>query len=187
MPTGRTLFLDRDGVLNARIMGGYVTNWSEFHWLPGVLEALAKARSMFDLILVVTNQQGVGKGFMTASALEDIHRQLQQEAASAGGRIDKIYACTSLAEDKDPRRKPGTGMIADAIQDFPDITLSQAILIGDTRSDLVLAQHAGMGAIWIDHGIEDQNSMPPFNYRCSTLLNAIDWLEQGGFLDTEKG
>lgn len=184
MASKKTLFLDRDGVLNERIMGDYVTSWKDFHWLPNALEALARARQLFDHIIVVTNQQGVGKGLMSAADLQDIHDRMQQDAAAAGGAIDRIYSCTSLAAANDPRRKPEVGMIEDARRDFPDLDLSKSILIGDTQSDLQLAQNAGMKAIWIDHGIDDENVMPPFNYRCSTLLNAVVWLEKTRFLDT---
>jgi len=67
-----TLFLDRDGVLNRRIVGGYVTKTSKFEWLPGVLQALHYLTDRFGLSVVVTNQQGVGKEMMTQEDLDTI-------------------------------------------------------------------------------------------------------------------
>lgn len=187
MPTATTLFLDRDGVLNERIMGGYVTQWSQFNFLPGVLDALAMANNLFTHIIVVSNQQGVGKGLMTTAALNHIHEQMLAEVNAAGGRIDRIYTCTSLAEAHDPNRKPGIGMALQARADFPAIDFDRAIMVGDTKSDLLFAHKAGMAAIWIDHHTAEENAMPPFNYRCGSLLDAVRWLTNNGLADHEKG
>ena len=60
-----TLLLDRDGVINRRIIDGYVTSWEEFEFLPGVLESFQVFAQRFRYIVIVTNQQGVGKRLMT--------------------------------------------------------------------------------------------------------------------------
>lgn len=71
------LFLDRDGVINRQVVGDYVRNWRQFEWLPGAARALKKLRAWAPYIVVVTNQQGVGAGLMSAVDVMVIHRHLQ--------------------------------------------------------------------------------------------------------------
>ena len=70
------MFLDRDGVINRQVIGGYVTKTDEFEFLPGVLDALGSLSGKFDYIFIVTNQQGIGKGIFSENDLADIHRQM---------------------------------------------------------------------------------------------------------------
>jgi D-glycero-D-manno-heptose 1,7-bisphosphate phosphatase len=71
-----SLFLDRDGVINEEIKGAYVTNWQEFHFCEGSLEALAQLSEIFGTIVVVTNQRGVGRGIMQS---EDLKHKTEEE------------------------------------------------------------------------------------------------------------
>lgn len=180
MPTipPQYLFIDRDGVINRRIMNGYVTRWEDFSFLPGVLEALSLATEIFDNIFVVTNQQGIGKGLMTIDDLTIIHSNMCQAIEAGGGRIDEVFFCPSLASDNDPNRKPSIGMALQAKEAFPHINFQQSWMIGDTFSDLQFAHNAGMKAIWIDQGKDVPQSIPPFNYRCNSLFIAIQWLRE---------
>ena len=73
------LFLDRDGVINRRIVDGYVTRPADFVLIDGVLEAMALFAKRFDRIFVVTNQQGIGKGLMTEADLEAVHSGLLRQ------------------------------------------------------------------------------------------------------------
>ena len=88
-----TLLLDRDGTINVHIIGDYVRKWSDFEFIPGALEALAKFAKHFKHIFIVTNQRGIGKGKYTEADLMDIHNKMNAEIKKAGGRIDKIYYC----------------------------------------------------------------------------------------------
>jgi histidinol-phosphate phosphatase family protein len=143
-----TLFLDRDGVINRHLPNDYVKCWEEFEFLPGVFEALSKWKYQFKHIIIITNQRGVGKGLMTIDDLENIHQKMIREIETHGGRIDKIYYCTALA-DADPNRKPNIGMALQAKQDFPDIDFSKSIMIGDKESDMQFAANTGMKGILI--------------------------------------
>ena len=138
-----TLFLDRDGVINRLLPGDYVKSWEQFHFLPGVTEALARWAARFRHIILVTNQRGVGKGLMTDEDLSRIHARMMAEVLEAGGRIDLILTCTAL-EENDPRRKPNTGMFQEACALFPDITPGRSIMIGDAPSDAAFAANCGM-------------------------------------------
>lgn len=139
-----TLFLDRDGVINRQIKGDYVRDISRFEWLPGSLEAITGLSRMFGRIIIVTNQQGIGKGLMTKADLEDIHQYLQNSIKSAGGKIDKIYYCPYLSTENQPCRKPDIGMALQAKADFPDINFEKSIMVGDSASDMEFGKNAGM-------------------------------------------
>ena len=145
----RTLFLDRDGVLNVRLPGQYVCHWNTFQFTPGALEALQSISHLFQHIVVVTNQQGIGKGLMNTQDLHSIHDRMLKEIAIAGGRIDKCYFCPDLKTLPNNCRKPSPSMAYQAQKDFPDISFEQSIMIGDSISDLQFGRNLGMHTIWI--------------------------------------
>lgn len=138
-----TLFLDRDGVVNVWLPGDYVKDWSEFRFNPGFLDFIGRYQASFKHIFIVTNQRGVGKGLMTLEQLEDIHSRMLKAINEAGGRIDRIYLCTSVNES-DPMRKPNTGMAQQAMKDYPDVTMGRSLMIGDQPSDRSFADNCGM-------------------------------------------
>ena len=146
---GWTLFLDRDGVINVRIIDGYVTKIEEFEFLPNVIESLKIFKDKFKHIIVVTNQQGVGKGIMKFEDVEEVHRFMVQEIADNEGRIDKVYFCPQLKSVPDNYRKPSPKMAYFAQNDFSDIDLSKSIMIGDMNSDVEFGRNAGMKTIFI--------------------------------------
>lgn len=144
-----TLFLDRDGVINVRIIDGYVTKIEEFEFLPNVIEALKIFKEKFKYIIVATNQQGVGKGIMKFEDVETVHQFMVQQVAENGGKIDKVYFCPQLKSVPDNYRKPSPKMAYFAKNDFPDIDLSKSIMIGDMNSDIEFGKNAGMKTIFI--------------------------------------
>ncbi|MCF6171988.1 MAG: HAD family hydrolase [Bacteroidales bacterium] len=145
-----SLFLDRDGVINRRPEGGYVKSRDEFEFLPGVREALAVFSKIFKRIIVVTNQQGVGKGLMTVDDLELVHDKMLTEIEQAGGRIDAVYYCTDLDEKPLNCRKPSPFMAQKALVEFPDIELEKCLMAGDTDSDLQFGHNSGMKTVYIN-------------------------------------
>lgn len=169
-----TLFLDRDGVINRRLPGHYVTHWEAFEWLPGVLPAIAAFSKLFARIVVVTNQQGIGKGLMSEAQLADIHRHMQKTVSAAGGRIDAVYFCPHLTSDKCNCRKPLSGMALQAKADFPAIDFSASVMAGDTSSDIQFGLNLGMTTVCI--GSEDTTPWMP-HYRFDSLADmAKTWL-----------
>ncbi len=144
-----TLFLDRDGVINERIFGGYVQSWEAFDLLPGVLESLVIFARCFGRIIMVTNQQGVGKGLMDKEVLNNIHRQLRATVEKAGGRLDAIYFCPDLESKVNNCRKPGIAMALQAQNDFPEIDFSKSIMVGDSVSDMEFGKNAGMFTVFV--------------------------------------
>jgi len=152
------LFIDRDGVINKRIPDGYVRKTSEFIFLPGTLEAFEIFRELFKRIIIVTNQQGIGKGLMIDS-IDDIHAYFLS-LIPLEIHPDKIYYCPHLKESNCVCRKPKPGMALMAKNDFPDINLSSSIMVGDSKSDIEFGENAGMRTALI-YGKED-TSTPGF-------------------------
>jgi histidinol-phosphate phosphatase family protein len=144
-----TLFLDRDGVINRRLVGDYVKHPQEFEFLPEVLEAWAIFAKKFKYIFVVTNQQGIGKGLMTEVDLTVIHELLRAKVIANGGRIDAIYHCPDLAKSGSINRKPEIGMALQAQRDFPSVNFAKSIMIGDSISDMQFGKNAGMKTIFV--------------------------------------
>ena len=157
-----TLFLDRDGVINHRIVDGYVTNYSQFVFNDGSLAALALLAQHFYPIVVVTNQQGIGKGLMTQTNLQQLHTQMIQAVAAAGGRIDAVYYCPHLANANCTCRKPAIGMALQAQQQFSNIVLADSIMVGDSVSDLLFGRAAGTKTVFVTNN-NDQTLPPHFN------------------------
>jgi histidinol-phosphate phosphatase family protein len=159
VPFGKdwTLFLDRDGVINKRIPGEYVKNLDEFIFMDGALEALNFLSGLYGKIIVVTNQAGVGKGFMSADELGKIHDFMAKKIAENGGKIDAIYFSPDPSGVVSWTRKPSPGMLFQAKSDWPEIEFSRSVLIGDSMSDLIMAQRAGMLTV---HHLGKENEEP---------------------------
>jgi D-glycero-D-manno-heptose 1,7-bisphosphate phosphatase len=144
-----TLFLDRDGVINLHYPNDYVKKWDEFYFLEGVLDALKGLSKIFRRIIIVTNQQGVGKELMTSEDLALIHDEMLKEVRKYGGRIHAIYSATDLVEnDTRQMRKPGAGMAKQAKKDFPEIDFSKTIIVGDSVSDMQFGRNLGMVTVF---------------------------------------
>jgi len=144
-----TLFLDRDGVINERIMGGYVRTSEEFITLPGAVESIAGLSDVFGLVFVVTNQQGIAKGLMTESNLQEIHRSLTESVHSLGGRLAKCYYAPGIAGPENHLRKPKPGMALLAQRQHKMVVFSRSVMVGDSDSDIVFGKNLGMKTVRI--------------------------------------
>ncbi len=140
------LFLDRDGVLNARPPeGDYVRSIAGLRLLPGVPEALAIVRrELPDVpIVVVTNQRGIALGRMSAADVEAIHAELLRRIRDGGGDLGTIEVCPHDIGTC-ACRKPGIAMFQRALARHPGATAAASVVVGDSLSDLQAA--AGLGA-----------------------------------------
>ncbi len=144
-----TLFLDRDGVINQRIVDDYVRNLLQWQWLPQALEAIVRLSPHFEHIFVVTNQQGVGKGYFSMESVAEIMEFMTKSVAESGGNISDFYCCPHLKSDNCACRKPKIGMALQAKNKFPNIDFSQAIMVGDSFSDMEFGRNAGMKTVFI--------------------------------------
>lgn len=143
-----TLFLDRDGVINYEKKNDYIRNWAEFIFYEDVLESINTFSNKFGRIIVVTNQRGVGRNFMSEDDLTYLHNRMKSEIEAAGGHIDKIYYCTAI-DYLDICRKPNPGMAFNARNDFPEIDLSRSIMVGNKYSDMLFGRNAGMHTVYL--------------------------------------
>ena len=142
-----TLFLDRDGVINKKLEQRYVTNFDEFVFVINSDIAIRKLHKIFKRILIVTNQQGIGKGIMTEDDLNLLHLQMQRKLSVDFDLIDKIYFCPCLELDNCNCRKPKTGMLENAKLDFPDMKIEDSFLVGDSDSDIIAGKKFGLSTI----------------------------------------
>ncbi|GIV26869.1 MAG: hypothetical protein KatS3mg027_0683 [Bacteroidia bacterium] len=163
-----TLFLDRDGVINKKLENDYVKTIAEFEWLENVVDALKILRQKFGRIIIVTNQQGIGKGLMTEEDLNKIHEHLLNTLAKENIIIDKIYYAPQLESMKSIMRKPNIGMALKAKEDFQDIDFSKSIMIGDSLSDMQFAHNAGMYAVYLTN--KDELHIP-FDFKFRDLFD----------------
>jgi len=143
-----TLFLDRDGVINHEKNQDYIRTWEEFKFYDGAIEAIQIFSTIFNRVIVITNQRGVGKGLTTIQDLQTIHANMKGEIEKGKGKIDGIYYCPDLDESS-PNRKPNIGMGMMAKKDFPDIDFSKSIMIGNSMSDMEFGKNLGCYTVFL--------------------------------------
>jgi len=148
-----SLFLDRDGVINHRIVDDYVRTWEQFKFNPGVKESLTKLSGIFGRIIVVSNQQGIGKGLMSESDVEKLHARMVSELEKSGGRIDAVLFCPALESERSINRKPGIGMALQSRKRFPEIRFRQSIMVGDSLSDMIFGKRVGMKTVFLSSNL----------------------------------
>jgi D-glycero-D-manno-heptose 1,7-bisphosphate phosphatase len=136
------VFLDRDGVINENVDGDYVRSWEGFRFLPGSLDAIARLTRAGFPVVIVTNQQGVGKGLMRAAEVESIHERMLAAIRAAGGAIAAVRYCPHLESDACDCRKPMPGLLTAAAAEL-GLNLARSVFVGDAVSDVEAARAAG--------------------------------------------
>ena len=131
--------------------GDYIKSWSEFQFLPGVIESiLLLAQNGYDLY-IVTNQRGIARGLMSESDLEVIHKRMKEELENNGATIKQIYYCPHGDDDCCECRKPKPGMLFRAASEH-DFDLTKAIFIGDDSRDVEAGSAAGCKVTMVEPG-----------------------------------
>jgi D-glycero-D-manno-heptose 1,7-bisphosphate phosphatase len=156
-PPRPALFLDRDGVLNED--RGYVSRWEDFAWIAGAKETVAAFNRAGWLVIVVTNQSGVGRGYYSETDMHGLHAKMGEDLAGLGAHIDAFYYAPQHPQSRlaayrhpdPPLRKPNPGMILRALQEWP-IDAEASLLIGDKPSDLEAALRAGIRGVLFEGG-----------------------------------
>jgi len=145
----KAVFLDRDGTLN--IDYGYVHKIDDFHFIEGSIEALKKLKEMGYLLVLVTNQSGIARGYFSEQEFLQLTEWMDWSLADRGVDLDGIYYCphhseAKLAEFKQDCdcRKPKSGMLLQAIEEL-NIDPARSIMIGDKIEDLLAGQGAKIG------------------------------------------
>jgi heptosyltransferase-2 len=178
--SGYTIFLDRDGTLNPD--PGYINSPDQFELFPGVPGALARLQRAGARLIVVTNQSGIARGFLTRDGLRAVHMKLKRLLDAADVSLDSIYFCPHHPDDGCDCRKPNRGMIDQAVRER-GVNLHRAYLIGDHIRDIELAKRIGARSILVTTGtIPPQEaerlktSGPTPDWIASSLSEAADWL-----------
>jgi len=151
----KAVFLDRDGTIN--VASGYVKKTNEFKLYQFAGEAIRKLNDSNYLVIVVTNQSGINRGYYTEETLDLIHKKMRKELKKSGAYINKIYYCPSKPEENSIRRKPQPGMIFEAKKEFA-IDLKESYIIGDKITDIQLGLTSGVNPILVKTG-EGQESI----------------------------
>ncbi|HET9978974.1 MAG TPA: HAD family hydrolase [Ktedonobacterales bacterium] len=146
-----TVFLDRDGVIN-RNRADYVKDWNEFHFLPGARRAIGRLTQEGYRIFIITNQACVGKGLLSRPALEAMHRRMQREIKGAGGHIEAVLYCPHRSDEACDCRKPAPGLLLRAQNEY-GVDLHQAVLVGDSLTDMAAAAAAEVPGILVFSGL----------------------------------
>ena len=144
----RAAFLDRDGVVN--IDHGYVFRRQDFRFVPGTLAACAQLHRLGFMLVVVTNQSGIGRGLYAEDDYRRLTDWMRAEFAAAGAPLASVYHCphhplAPLAEYRRACdcRKPAPGMLLAAAREL-SLDLSRSLLFGDKASDIEAAAAAGV-------------------------------------------
>jgi D-glycero-D-manno-heptose 1,7-bisphosphate phosphatase len=173
------VLLDRDGVINRRMPGGYVTSWEQFEFLPKALDALRLLAENGYTALVISNQACVAKGLLAPTELQAITRRFLLEVALSGGNIGQVYYCGHSAEDRCGCRKPRPGLIVRAQMEHGFLP-EETFLVGDSPADLAAADAAGCASILIrrgafleTHSIHEESPLVACNlYQAAELILA---------------
>jgi len=164
-----TLMLDRDGVINTDVINDYIKSWEEFRFCEGTLDALKILNPLFNRIIVISNQRGVGKGLMSKETLDLITQNMLLKIEENGGRIDKAYYCTSL-DNEDPERKPNKGMALKAKSDFPEIDFNKCIMVGNMPGDMWFGRNIGAFTVYIPTRKDEYPEAHTIDARYKNLL-----------------
>ncbi|NLV90925.1 MAG: HAD family hydrolase [Firmicutes bacterium] len=165
------VFLDRDGVIN-RNDRGPVNSPSELVLYPKAAEAIRALKQAGFPLFVVTNQGGVGLGYLSKEELEEIHRYLIAEVESAGGAIDDIVACIHDPSAGCDCRKPKPGMIF-ALAEKYGLDLKTSYMVGDRDTDIQAGRAAGTKTVFV--GATDR-APKEADYVAPDLWTAAQWI-----------
>ena len=141
MYSTKLVILGRDGILN-EYREGHVTDPSEWHPVPGALEAVARLNHAGWHTVVATNQSGIGRGMIDMAVVNAVHAHMHQALQAQGGRIDAVFFCPHTPEDGCDCRKPKPGLMLDIGRRY-GVNLAHVPMVGDTERDLIAAQVAG--------------------------------------------
>ncbi|OGX01323.1 MAG: hypothetical protein A3I73_00240 [Omnitrophica bacterium RIFCSPLOWO2_02_FULL_45_16] len=182
----KAVFIDRDGVINKDPVGwtqyNYVTEWKDFHFIPGALEALKILKKKGIKVIVASNQGGVNKGYYTREKLNEINNLMLEEIKKRGGEIEEVFYCIHRDEDNCDCRKPKPGMLETAAKKY-GIDPKTAYFIGDAEKDVIAGKKIGCKTVLVLSGktslksIENWPEKP--DYVFNDLLGAVKRLTSG--------
>ncbi len=185
----RAVFLDRDGTVNVEV--GYLSDLSQLRLIPGSGEAIRRLNESGLMVVLVTNQSGIARGYFSESFVRETHVLLEQMLSKEGAVINGIYYCPHHPKAGNSHyttecdcRKPGTGMIDRAAREL-NIDVKRSFVVGDKWSDVELGQRAGAHSILVRSGFppSDPGNVRPAHlsdpdFIAHTITEAADWILQ---------
>lgn len=182
----KAVFLDRDGTINKDV--GYPNSYSAIDIFPYSFEAVRKLNQSGLLVVIVTNQSGVGRGLIIEKNLEDIHQKMKEAFSRQDARFDGIYYCPHYLFSPSPEyrkncqcRKPLPGMALKAAREL-HIDLKNSYMVGDKVEDILFGVNIGARPILCLTGfgreslpkLKEKGANPAFV--AETLLEAVNWI-----------
>ncbi|RLL42719.1 HAD family hydrolase [Oceanobacillus piezotolerans] len=170
------IFLDRDGVINEVLSERvrFVNKPKDFHLLEGAGEAIKLLNQAGYLVFVVTNQGGVGLGYMKESMLVDVHKKMEKDLAHYGAMVNDIAYCPHKPYEGCICRKPNPGMILQLAEQH-QIDLDKSYMVGDREPDIEAGKKAGVKTVLVGVSKERANADLYF----PDLLQFAKWLTKG--------
>lgn len=169
--------MDRDGVINVDC--GYVFKVESFKFIEGIFELVAAAKKAGYLVIVVTNQAGIGRGYYSEEDFFHLTNWMKNQFFLNGGCIDQVYHCpfhpkygVGKFRHNSNWRKPKPGMILQAQKDF-NIDLKASILIGDKITDMQAGKKSGIGTLLLHS--KSSNFLGSVNIK--TIGQALDFIK----------
>ena len=161
----RAVFIDRDGTIN--VEKEYLYRAEEFEFIPGAAKAIRLLNEAGFLVIVVSNQSGVARGYYTEEDVHLLHRQIASQLEQAGSRVDAWFYCPHHPAGRGSYalpcrcRKPQPGMLLEAAGRF-DIDLESSIMIGDKLVDVEAGRAAGCRTLLVrtGYGREEEHGLP---------------------------
>ncbi len=177
----KTVFIDRDGVINVD-SHDYIKSPEEFEFLPGVIDAVKMIHDAGYMVIVITNQSGLSRGFYTPETLTAIHKKMTDGVVFGKGKITDIFYCPHLPDDGCDCRKPKPLMILQAAEKY-NIDLDASVMVGDNAKDIECARNAGVKyAVLVKSGIGEnpegdckKRNVNPDSVE-DNLLKAAQWI-----------
>jgi D-glycero-D-manno-heptose 1,7-bisphosphate phosphatase len=177
--TKRAVFIDRDGTLN--VEKDYLYRVDDCELIPGAVDAVRRLNEAGWLVVVVTNQSGVARGYYGEQEVASLHRHMADELAQGGGQVSGWYFCPHHPAGQEPYnrqcdcRKPLPGMLLQAAREL-EIDLSRSWMVGDKLVDVQAGQAAGCRAVLVRTGYGRQESagLPDGVPVCDDLAAAVE-------------
>lgn len=158
--------MDRDGVINAKAREHeYIKKWPEFHFLPNVIKAIAELNRANFKVVIVSNQRGIARKFMTSYDVQKIHRKMRATMKNYGAIINKIFVCPH-EKGKCQCRKPKPGLMKQAERSYA-IDKMHSYMIGDSITDIQAGENYGVRTIFLG------KELTGANYCCNNLMQAV--------------
>lgn len=177
----RAAFLDRDGTIN--IEKEYLHQIADFEFIPGAVEAIRLLNKAQIMVVVVTNQSGVARGFYTEEDVENLHHHITAVLKPFGAHVDAWLYCPHHPDGRGSYalpctcRKPLPGMLQEAARRY-DIDLDNSTMIGDKLADIEAGKAAGCRTILVrtGYGAAGEQHVDPHTTVCDDLFSAVKCL-----------